>query len=241
MSAIVIHSAAAGYGAVSASSSGASTRAPPSPTSSARGARGQRRWSGEVVSERTALVRSRPLRESMSTARLVIVCAGTWASNFVFAIQSTAVPTLSPAISSHFNHAELASYLGSVFSLANTAGIPVYGVLIDSLGRKTAMLAACTLFGLGTVACALAPSMGALIAGRALAGFGGGGLISVSAVINTDLVHLRDRGFFQGLVMTVFGIGAILGGPLSGWLADRYGWQVAFWVQASTAYCTRKK
>lgn len=128
--------------------------------------------------------------------------AGIWASNFTFAFQSTAIPTLAPSISSSFNHAELAAYLGSVFTLGNTAGIPVYGVLIDTLGRRFAMLTACCFFGAGTVACALAPGMHSLIAARALSGLGGGGLLTVSAVICTDLVHLHERGFYQGELET---------------------------------------
>jgi predicted MFS family arabinose efflux permease len=82
--------------------------------------------------------------------------------------------------------------------LGNTAGIPVYGVLVQSLGRRFAMLAACALFASGTAACALARDIWTLIAARALTGLGGGGLISVSAVVCTDLVHLRERGFYQG-------------------------------------------
>lgn len=124
--------------------------------------------------------------------------AGIWSSNFAFALQSTAIPTLAPTIASSFNHAELASYLGSVFTLANTAGIPVYGVLIDALGRRFAMLTACAFYGVGSAACALAPSMWWLVAARGMSGLGGGGLLTVSAVICTDLVELKERGFYQG-------------------------------------------
>lgn len=127
-----------------------------------------------------------------------MISAGIWSSNFAFAFQTTAIPTLAPTISSQFEHAELASYLGSAFTLGNTAGIPVYGVLIESLGRKFAMLTACTFFGVGTVACALASDMYTLILARGLSGLGGGGLLTVSAVICTDLVHLHERGFYQG-------------------------------------------
>lgn len=68
------------------------------------------------------LLRSRPLKDTISLPRFVLVCAGIWSANFVFAFQSTAIPTLAPGISSGFQHAELSSYLGSVFALANTAG-----------------------------------------------------------------------------------------------------------------------
>ena len=199
------------------------------------------------------LDRSAPLKDSLSPARFVLICVGIWSSNFVFAFQSTLIPTLAPLISSGFEHAELASYLGSVFSLTSAAGervppsllldlsrtggqkygrgskrdtsnmgikltrtvIPVYGVLMDTLGRTFAMDTACFFFGFGTVLCALSPNMYLLIAARAVAGvsgllnpnedvltrpyqLGGGGLLTVSSVIVTDLVPLRDRGFYQG-------------------------------------------
>jgi MFS family permease len=34
-------------------------------------------------------------------------------------------------------------------------------------------------------------------------------------------------------MMTIFGAGNMVGGPLSGWLADHHGWQFAFWIQVS--------
>ncbi|BEJ12342.1 hypothetical protein CspHIS471_0208020 [Cutaneotrichosporon sp. HIS471] len=75
------------------------------------------------------LHRSRPLKETMTRTRLVVILAGIWSSNFAYALQSTAIPTLAPTIASSFQHAELAAYLGSVFTLANTAFIPLPVVL----------------------------------------------------------------------------------------------------------------
>ena len=63
-----------------------------------------------------------PLRDSLSTARFVAVCVGIWSANFIFAVQSTAIPTLAPEVSSWFGHAELAAYMGSIFSLSSAAG-----------------------------------------------------------------------------------------------------------------------
>ena len=114
--------------------------------------------------------RERPLKDSLSTTRFVIICAGIWSSNLAFAFQSTAIPTLAPVISSAFNHAELAAYLGSIFSLTSAAVIPVYGVSMDSLGRSFAMIAACSLFGIGCAMCAISPNIWALIAARAFSG-----------------------------------------------------------------------
>lgn len=68
-------------------------------------------------------VRSAPLKDSISLSRFVVVCVGVWSANFVFAFQSTAIPTLAPEIGSWFEHGELSAYVGSMFTLANTAGM----------------------------------------------------------------------------------------------------------------------
>ena len=114
--------------------------------------------------------RSRPLIETLSKPHFIILCLGIWSANFVFAFQATAIPTLAPEISSAFNHAELAAYLGSAFGLANTAGVPLYGVFMETLGRRMSMVTACLLFAVGTVGCALSGSMEMLIVARIVTG-----------------------------------------------------------------------
>lgn len=66
--------------------------------------------------------------------------------------------------------------------------------------------------------------MGALIAARAVAGMGGGGIMTVGSIVLSDICSLRSRGMYQGLLNVVFGAGSGLGGPLGGFLGDRYGW-----------------
>ena len=78
--------------------------------------------------------------------------------------------------------------------------------------------------GLGTLACALSNSFWALLAARAVTGAGGAGILTLSSIITTDLISLRERGYYQGLMMTLFGIGAAGGGPIAGWISDNYGW-----------------
>ncbi|KAG8218370.1 major facilitator superfamily domain-containing protein [Butyriboletus roseoflavus] len=106
------------------------------------------------------------------------------------------------------------------------------GRLSDILGRKGAMLLALTLFGSGTIACGLAPSMETLTLARAIAGMGGGGVMTVTSVAITDLVPLKHRGLYQGMTNILFGLGAGLGGPFGGWINDTWGWRAAFLLQA---------
>jgi len=71
-------------------------------------------------------IRTVPLKESLSTTRFITICIGIFSANFVFAFQTTSMPTLMTGISSGYGHAELGSYLGSVFTLANTAGMSTF-------------------------------------------------------------------------------------------------------------------
>lgn len=77
--------------------------------------------------------------------------------------------------------------------------------------------------------------MNALIASRALAGIGGGGMSTVVSIIMSDIVPLRSRGTWQGIINIVFATGSAIGAPLGGILADTIGWRWAFLMQVPIA------
>ncbi|THH09058.1 hypothetical protein EW145_g2271 [Phellinidium pouzarii] len=173
----------------------------------------------------------------VSRSDLVWVLLGLWSAVFLGALDvlthygfasetGTIVATLLTPIGSFFEKSNQASYIGTSYLLSVCCFTPLYGRLADIMGRKGAMLLALSLFGSGTILCGLAPSMEALIAARALAGMGGGGVMTVSSVAVTDLIPLKQRGLYQGMANILFGLGAGLGGPLGGWLNDSFGWYV---------------
>ena len=69
------------------------------------------------------------------------------------------------------------------------------------------------------------------IAGRVIAGMGGGCLNTISVFIASDLVPLRKRGVWQGISNIVFGMGMGLGGVFGGAIHQRFGWRYAFYIQ----------
>lgn len=77
----------------------------------------------------------------------------------------------------------------------------------------------------------MAPNEWILITGRAIAGLGGGAMVTISMFVAGDLVPLRKRGMLQGIGNIVFGAGSGLGGLLGGWINGLAGWRVAFLVQ----------
>ncbi|TEB35507.1 vacuolar amino acid permease [Coprinellus micaceus] len=172
-----------------------------------------------------------------SRADLAWMLAGLWAGVLLGAFDGTVVATLLTPIGSEFNASNQASYIGTSYLLSVCCFTPLYGRLADILGRKGAMLLALSLFGSGTILCGAAPSMNALIAARAVAGMGGGGLpnlayFKVSSIAVTDLIPLQQRGLYQGVANVLYGVGAGLGGPIGGWINDRFGWRMAFYIQA---------
>ncbi|KAK0468038.1 vacuolar amino acid permease [Desarmillaria tabescens] len=172
-----------------------------------------------------------PALNKFSRADTVWILAGLWSAVFLGALDGTVVATLLTPIGSHFNKSNQSSYIGTAYLLSVCCFTPLYGRLSDILGRKGAMLLALSLFGSGTVFCGMAPSMEALIAARAVAGMGGGGVMTVSSIVVTDLIPLKQRGLYQGMANILFGLGAGIGGPLGGWINDVFGWEAAFYFQ----------
>ncbi|KAI9680376.1 MAG: hypothetical protein M1829_001262 [Trizodia sp. TS-e1964] len=118
------------------------------------------------------------------------------------------------------------------YFLTLTSFQPLYGKFSDVFGRKTALLFAYTIFGIGCLLCGLSQNMGQLIAARAFSGIGGSGLTTVVTILFSDIVPLRERGTWQGYINLIFACGAAAGAPLGGLLADSIGWKWSFILQA---------
>ncbi|WP_225832992.1 MFS transporter [Streptomyces sp. NK08204] len=122
-------------------------------------------------------------------------------------------------------------WLVSAFSLASAAMLPLYGRLCDVLGAKPVFLGALGAFLTGSALCGAAPSMGWLIASRAVQGLGAGGLMSVTMVVLAQLKgpgERPDKGAGTGGI--VAGGGIAVGPWLGGFLADHASWRWAFYV-----------
>ena len=66
---------------------------------------------------------------------------------------------------------------------------------------------------------------------RALTGIGGGGLLTMSTVILSDLIPFHKRGIYQAINNLTMGVGATLGASLGGFIADNAGWRWTFFLQ----------
>ncbi|KAI5793112.1 major facilitator superfamily domain-containing protein [Geopyxis carbonaria] len=152
---------------------------------------------------------------------------------FLAAMDNTIVVSSYGAIGTDLKALNKTSWIATAYLLTTTSFQPLYGKLSDIFGRKQALLFAYTIFGLGCLFCGLSQSLGQIVAARAFAGIGGGGMTTVVSILMSDIVPLRSRGTWQGLLNIVFASGAAAGAPLGGMMADSIGWRwhVAFMLQ----------
>ncbi|KAN0103195.1 MFS multidrug transporter-like protein [Hyaloscypha variabilis] len=169
--------------------------------------------------------------EELSASRLYVTLAALYVGVFLGALDSTIIATLSAPISTSFNSLALLSWLASAYLIANAACQPISGRLTDIFSRRTGLVFSNIFFAAGNLMCGVATSEWTMIAGRAVSGVGGGGLMAISTFVASDLVPLRRRGLIQGLGNVVFGSGAGLGGIFGGWVNDTWGWRIAFLSQ----------
>jgi MFS family permease len=113
-------------------------------------------------------------------------------SIFLVALDTVLIPTALPTISLSFHIPDsLYAWTGSAYLLANAASVPFWGKLSDVFGRKNIILIANVIFLGGSLICAVSVSAVMLVAGRAVQGLGGGGVVVLVHVCVADMFTIR--------------------------------------------------
>ncbi len=149
---------------------------------------------------------------------------------FLSALDQTIVGVALPRILSDLQGIELYTWVVTIYLLTATITGPIYGKLSDQFGRKWLLMFGVTVFLIGSVLSGLSQSMIQLIIFRGLQGLGAGSLFPISLAVIGDLFTPRERGKYQGLFGAVFGIAALIGPALGGFLTDSISWHWVFFV-----------
>ncbi|MBS0248144.1 MAG: MFS transporter [Proteobacteria bacterium] len=167
---------------------------------------------------------------ALTHAQITQIVLGIALAMFLGALDQTIVATALPTIGRHFGNLDDLAWVVTAYLLTGTATTPLLGKLSDIHGRRVVMLGAIAVFVIGSIACALAPSMTALIVARGVQGFGGGGLIALAQTIIADIVSPRERGRYQGYIGAVFAVSSVGGPVLGGFLTEHLNWSLIFWI-----------
>ncbi|KAI0836422.1 MFS general substrate transporter [Hypoxylon sp. FL0890] len=150
---------------------------------------------------------------------------------FLYGFDGTITASTYAVISSEFDAANSASWLTTSYLITSTAFQPLYGRVSDIFGRRICFFISTITFALGCLGCGLANDIIFLDCMRALAGFGGGGLMTMATIVNSDMIPFRKRGMYQAMQNGIFGFGAICGASFGGSIADTIGWRWCFLLQ----------
>ncbi|MFE0103749.1 multidrug effflux MFS transporter [Streptomyces sp. NPDC059009] len=123
----------------------------------------------------------------------------------------------------------------TAFLVGMTLGHLVFGPLSDRYGRRGPLLAGAAVCTVGTALCAVAPSLGWLVALRFVTGFSGAAGVVISRAVVTDVVQGAAAARLFGILMTLAGIAPILAPLAGGAVIGAAGWRGVFWVLAGVS------
>ncbi|KAJ5731180.1 uncharacterized protein N7483_005688 [Penicillium malachiteum] len=120
------------------------------------------------------------------------------------------------------------SWISGAYFVTSTCFQLLYGKLSDIWSRKVVLFIGLAIFFFGSLAASLAQNVTQLIVFRAITGIGGGGLVTLGQMIVSDVVPLRERGKYQGILGAVvaiaYAIGPVTGGALASASHDSWRW-----------------
>lgn len=142
-------------------------------------------------------------------------------------IANVALPSLAVAFHASF---QAVQWIVIAYLLTITTLIVSTGRLGDIIGRKRLILFGISVFTLASLLCGMAPTLGLLIAARALQGIGAAIMMALAMAFVGETVPKEKTGSAIGLLGTMSAIGTALGPSLGGILITGLGWQAIFFI-----------
>ena len=187
---------------------------------------------GDAAAVEQAIPAKEPVEpeSTRSTFETFLILFALGLALFLAALDTTIITTAIPTISSTFNSSVGYIWIGSAYLLGNSAFVPTWGKISDIFGRKIVLIAAVSIFWIGSLLCALSNSMGMLIAARAIQGVGGGGAVVLPNICISDLFSIRKRGMYFGILGGVWALASAIGPVLGGVFTSKVSWRWCFYI-----------
>ena len=160
--------------------------------------------------------------------RLIVI--GAMLPVFIGAMDNTILASALPTIGRDLGDIRNLPWLITIFLLASTACMPLYGKIADIHGRRVTLCVAIVIHLVGSLICALAPSMMMLIVGRIVQGIGAAGLTSIPVVVLGDVAAPKERGKYSAYFAVTYTTAGACGPALGGFLSDYLHWSAIFWL-----------
>ncbi|UOQ49227.1 DHA2 family efflux MFS transporter permease subunit [Gracilibacillus caseinilyticus] len=158
---------------------------------------------------------------------VALLLAGTFIAILNQTLMITAIP---PIMNEMGITANTAQWLTTIFMLVNGIMIPISAFLIDRFTTRQLFLTAMSVFVIGTLVAALAPSFSVLLTGRVIQSAGAGVMLPLMQTVFLMIFPINKRGSIMGMVGLVISFAPAIGPSLSGWITEHYSWRVLFFI-----------
>lgn len=170
--------------------------------------------------------------------QLLIVFAGLAISLLITFVDQNGISVTLPTIAKELKAENTISWAGTSSLIANTMFTVLYGRLSDIFGRKIVYLCALGLLCIADLLCGLSQNPAMFYVFRGLAGVAGGGVTSLSMIIVSDIVTLKERGKYQGILGASLGLGNVIGPFIGAGFMVNTTWRGFFWLISPLSACS---
>ncbi|PYH95744.1 MFS general substrate transporter [Aspergillus ellipticus CBS 707.79] len=171
-------------------------------------------------------------------AQLLVVFAGLAVSLLITFVDQNGISVTLPTVARDLNASDTISWAGTSSLIANTMFTVLYGRLSDIFGRKIVYLCALGLLCIADLLCGLSQNAPMFYVFRGLAGVAGGGVTSLTMIIVSDIVTLKERGKYQGILGAALGLGNVIGPFIGAAFVMDSTWRGLFWLISPLAACS---
>ncbi|KAH8784698.1 major facilitator superfamily domain-containing protein [Hyaloscypha finlandica] len=163
--------------------------------------------------------------------RWAVVVAAILSSTFLFALDNTIVAVIQPVIVTHFDSIGKLSWLSVAFLIGAAGTNLIWGKIFGQFNAKWTYILCVVLFEAGSALCGGAPTIDALIIGRAICGVGGSGMYVGVMTLLAATTTMHERPMYVGGTGLTWGLGTVLGPIIGGAFTDSSaGWRWAFYI-----------
>lgn len=189
----------------------------------------------------------------LAIAALLVACASVFVTSMDETVVVTALPKIiaDPGINVPITQLDHAAWIISAYLLGFVIAMPLMGRVSDIFGRRRIMLLCLSIFGVGSVLCALAPMLGQavdisflnnfgldtsspgliwLIAARFMQAIGGGAVVPVAMAVVSDFYGQQRLGLALGIIGAVTEAGGVVGPLYGALLVSTLGWTYIFYL-----------
>ena len=153
----------------------------------------------------------------------------------LYAVESYITATIAPSIVRDIGGLELFSWMTTLFVAAGVLGSITVATRPKGIGLRAIYVAAALIFGVGSLACAIAPTMPVLLIGRAVQGYGSGMLSGLAYAFIRFIYPEPLWRRASTLYAAIWGVATVLGPTLGGLFAAGSAWREAFLILVPVA------